>query len=436
MGICFRLGNFIYNFIIAFYGLTQDEIKKVGKDIARAQFFRSEYADKRDKPDYGFLDSYPHLYDGRAGLFEIEPFKSHTNIFNVFYVTAPLANGPQQVEQFDSYCSSIMQSDRKQLIVLRRASTSPPDFNTWKLEGLATAFNHEIGHVFGLKDEYYTTMDSNNLTADEIEDWNQRIPNCDYGRPFTNADYQSGNGYCKKWCCGVDSAKYQTYRQYVNAFGACRDMLHAKADKNAWDDYCRTTLQFQRFKSDERQYPGTIVGGNPSRPQTIEQSCDAIYDDSPQNSYYEESIYEYCFSGTLYNIWDLDIGNGCLEGTGCYFGCGGFPRSSYGYDIKIGAFADVFRPNANAIMGGGPVDNSGPGFTERSHENDKELPSYGRYDIDQIMDRWRQLKLMSTHVGKKPSSHCPSPLQLPPVPLETPIKIPQPPPIEEPHPAR
>jgi hypothetical protein len=376
-----------FNFVFAFYGLSQVDILNKGSDIVNAQFYRSQYKAKATDTDFGFVQSDLNYFQTRAGLFEIEPFKSFKHKFNIFYLSVPLPNVNDPKAEIAKDCSFIKyvgfsNAVKSRVIILRREVTPYPSFNTWSIEHTGTAFNHEIAHVMGMYDEYFTTMEKNNLSKIEVANWNTRIPNCDYGRPFSDVERVVGAGYCTKWCSGVEQVAFKKYADSRTIYDKCEASLLQKSDKNAWLAFCKSQLIFQRFSSYYYGYfPGIVVGGNPSMHATVDQACEDAWSDSAANKYYIENIENFCYSGTLYNIWDLDIGKNCMAGTGCYAGCGGFSRSFYS-NLKIGAFGDAFRPHAYGIMGGAVLGASGPSFVAMLHKNDNELPSYGSYGID------------------------------------------------------
>jgi hypothetical protein len=284
-----------------------------------------------------------------------------------------------------------MQDSQYELIILRRASVSSPSFNTWTLENVGAAFSHEIGHSFGLYDEYYTTMKKNNLSPDEITYWNEVVPNCDYGRPLSEIDYATGLGYCTKWCAGVDPTKYEMYIKMRALYEDCASKLANKDETAAWLDFCQTSLDFSRFFSFYGWYPGIVIAGTPLTSASVVDACTLIYGDLQTNSFYQHNIQAFCYSGTFFNYWDLDIGSGCMAGAGCYAGCGGF-EGPYPSGL-VGAFADSFRPHPSSLMGGGAFNNSGPDFVTKLHNGDSELPSYGDYGIFLLQQTFQKLGL-------------------------------------------
>jgi hypothetical protein len=350
--------------------------------LARAQFYRSQYKGQHSDPDFGFVPWDSDFFDTRAGLFEIEPFRSYAQYFNVYYLKTPLPNNVDLSTTVAKDCTFLnnLSADRYTLIVLKRQTSSYPGYNAWDLEAMGTAFNHEIGHRFGLVDEYFTTMSKNNLSSAEVSDWNARLPNCDYGRPFTQTDYQSGTGYCTKWCDGANPVAYATYVTAKNTYDSCVTLLTEKPNKQEWLNFCLTRLDFTTYHATYNVYPGVVVAGNPVPSFTIQQACDAIFADSPTNTYHTENIESFCYSGSLNNIWNLNIGKGCMANTGCYFGCGGFGRESYSIH-NHGAFGDAFRPHDIGVMGGGFYGNSGPDLIAQMHRNDNQMPTYGAYGI-------------------------------------------------------
>lgn len=378
------------NFVIGFYDLSDDEMKNKAYDYTRAQFFRSEYdvPDKTDK-NFGFIPWLPNMYQTRLGLFEIEPWKSLQKHFNVFYVNHSYNenSNPYNVDIYDD-CPFLKDSKAK-IQILRHQGSPSPVYSTWVLEQVGTAFNHEIGHVFGLKDEYFTEMAKNDLTPTEVAKWNSEIPNCDYSRPFNDSDYKTGNGYCKKWCNGVNHDVYKKYKTQRDLYDSCESKLINKIDLQSWLSFCSENLDFSRYYSYYGFIDTFVKNGNPGNAKTKAEACKSIFSDNSNNEFFIENIQGFCYRGSLYNIWDLDVGQSCSDGTGCFAGCGGFSKASYGSG-NLGAFGDAFRPNAISIMGGGPFGNSGPNFEALLHEKDDETPTYGQYDIDAITQKLKE----------------------------------------------
>lgn len=389
-----RLDN-KFNFVFAFYGLTQSEIDQKGSDIILAQFFRSQYKTRAADPDFGFVSFDQNYFQTRAGLFEIEPFKSESSKFNVFYISVPLSTTPTAYQQAANSCSFIksIPAQNYSLILLKRANTPSPPFNSWHVEELGTAFNHEIGHILGkYADEYFTTMAKNNLSAAEIVDWNARLLNCDYGKP-TEQEMQTGNGYCTKWCKGVDPTTYAIYLQSRQLYDACEGKLRNKNDALGWANFCQQNLNFTRFFQYYRFYPGIVINGNQINTQSIQAACSSAFEDTSNNRFYNSNIESFCYSGSLYNVWDLNLGKDCVLTSGCYAGCGGFGRNDYPTEARIGAFSDAFRSNAINIMGGGPLNNSGPDFEAMLHRGDSSPPGYGDYDVFLLRKKISELGL-------------------------------------------
>lgn len=378
-----------YNFIIAFNGLDKNEFDQKAYDYARAQFYRSQYdIGKKNDPNFGFTPWMPNEFLSRAGLFEIEPFKSYVKQFNVFYINHSFDNNTNPNSKLFSECPFMKVNTKYSLIVLRHASSPAPNYNTWTLENLGTAFNHEVGHTFGLVDEYYSDMSKNNFTPSQVIDWNKKVPDCDYSRPQTAADYQTGKGYCAKWCQGVDQSKYQEYKTSRDLFDTCTSKLNQKNQQD-WNNFCNNSLDFNRYVKDYKFYPTLVVGGNPGQASNQKDACNAIFGDSPNNTYYKQNINEFCYNGSIYNQWDLNIGKSCSQNSGCYAGCGGFSISDYSVPFR-GSFGDAMRPTPISIMGGGPLDNSGPDIIMNLHLNDQGLPTYGDYTISKITEKLKQ----------------------------------------------
>ncbi|MFH0713403.1 MAG: hypothetical protein V1722_02590 [Candidatus Micrarchaeota archaeon] len=275
-------------------------------------------------------------------------------------------------------------------LVILTNNRSASGYNVWPMEDMGETFNHEIGHSFGLKDEYYTAMEYNNLTAQEVTAWNAHVPNCDYSRPRTSNAYVTGKGYCTRWCKGVDSANYSIYYSTRQLFDRCSTLLSSRSTD--WVNFCRSSLNFTRNYVENGYYARFVVDGNPTWYESVEQACTGIFSQTANSSdfYYTSNIEEFCFAGSLENIWDMNIGKQCAAGTGCYFGCGGFGRVSYNYRQYVGAFGDAFKPNIGGIMSGGPYGRSDAYVSAWLHKNDALLPSYGAYEINSIATNLRR----------------------------------------------
>lgn len=377
------------NFIFGFVGMTQEEIDKYGFNIAKAQFFRSQVKDKTN-PLFGFVLNNLNFYQTRAGLFEIEPFKSNLDLFRAYYVSTPIdPNSSDPYKIINDTCSFLNGKGINEIFFLSKASTNAK-FNTWRLEELGTAFNHEIGHSFGLFDEYYTDMTKNDLSATDIVKWNTKIPNCDYNHPLSTSDYSSGKNYCTKWCSGVDSANYKKYSDQRSLYDSCEQKLENKPSKSDWMSFCQNSLDFNGFFQFYGFYQTIVINGNPGYTNSQTDACSIVFNDSPDNSYYQENIQSFCNRGSLFNIWDLNIGTSCQLDSGCYAGCGGFGVDVYP-NKNMGAFGDAFRPYEDGIMGGGAFDASGPDFVAKLHQNDSELPGYGKYDEQLILNKIKEM---------------------------------------------
>jgi hypothetical protein len=380
------------NIVMAFTGLTDQEMTDKARDIARAQFFRSEYdMGKKTDPLYGFMPGQPNAFLTRAGLFEIEPFSSMQDDFHVYFLNKQIPldidNAYAQVNQ---NCPQL-QKTTYSLVVLRHSSTPYPNFNAWSLEDIGYAFNHEFGHEFGLYDEYNGDMRKNDLSVAEVADWNSRIPNCDYNHPQAEADYATGNGYCTKWCKGVDPAQYSIYSQQRALFDQCEEKIRAN-NRQDWDLFCTNNMNFSRVNNFYGYIPLFYdrVPNSWSNAYDSAEACTKalnVLGSSTDQRDLDASIQNLCYQGTLFNSWDLNIGKDCELDTGCYAGCGGFGRTSY-QSLKIGAFGDAFRPNVLQIMQGGIFYAScGPDFMNSIYQkanDESSRPSYGQYDIELI----------------------------------------------------
>jgi predicted Zn-dependent protease with MMP-like domain len=384
-----------YNFIFAFYDFSEEELNQKAYDYTRAQFFRSEY-DVPNKTDgnFGFSSVFPNAFLTRLGLFEIEPFKSNQKYFNVFYINHSFGKNNNPNGATLNECPFLANSKYNNLITLKHKASEYPNYNTWELEEIGNAFNHEIGHSFGLYDEYFTEMNENDLTQEEVEAWNNKIPNCDYNKPYVEADYESGNGYCEKWCNGVDADAYQEYKTQRDLYDVCNTNLHEKSELQSWISFCSEQLNFSEYFDSKGNFPTFVVAGTPGWTDTQEKACQSIFQDSPDNDFFESNIQYFCYAGTLFDIWDLDIGNSCQNGSGCYAGCGGFSKDIYPSG-DIGAFGDAFRPTSHSIMQGGPFwESSGSGFINKIHQFDNELPSYGKYDEEIILNYMKEIGVL------------------------------------------
>lgn len=380
-----------FNFVFAFYGLSQEEINEKGSDIVRAQFYRSEY-DHTDS-DFGFTPGKPNSFETRAGIFEIEPFRSHLDKFNVFYLNIPIpddvVSGAEEfVSQDCFFLDDLENFNDYQLIVFKHKDTL--DGGYWRLE-YGYNFNHEIGHTFGLVDGYYYNLGKNDLTPSEVTDWNERLPNCDYGKPSNEEGYLTGEGYCTKWCSGVNPGNYAAYLNERNHYDQCIDLLNIKDNEEEWLNFCTSELNFNGHHNLWDYYTRIFIDGSSRTIFDLQEGCELIYADSESNPRYENNKKVFCYAGSLYNTWDLNIGENCMEGTGCYAGCGGQPKSFY-YD-RQGAFGDAFRPHKLGIMGGNGYPDAGSTLSDRIHADDEELPSFDPYEIQAITEKFDELGL-------------------------------------------
>lgn len=381
-----------YDFIVAFYGLSEKEIQQKGSDLARAQFYRSEYdIGKKTDPQFGFIPNKPNQYLTRAGLFEIEPFKSYVKGFNVYYYTKPLPKNTDPGSSIAKGCTFVNSAKNFQYIILKPESEAYPGFNSWDLENIGTAFNHEVGHSFGLADEYFTEMQKNDLNSTEVKEWNLLHPDCDYNKPTNTSDYATGKGYCTKWCNGVDESAYQKYNDQRTLYDTCEEKLNGSTTEDQWLNFCKNELNFNGYYNFYNFYPGIVIAGNPQTNSTIAEACKQIFSDDKKSSYHYENVQDFCYKGSLYNISDLNIGKSCQIQTGCYAGCGGFSKQSYPSAYKLGAFGDAFRSDYINIMGGGILGNSGPDLIGDLHKSDNQLPSYSPYAIKAITDKFKEL---------------------------------------------
>lgn len=388
--------NTNYNFIIAFYGLDSQEFNTKAYDYTRAQFYRSQYdiGNKTD-PNYGFSTystaTYgPNNYTARLGLFEMEPYKTYISKFNVFYIDHQFDDSTNPFTQATTECPFLTES-KNMVIVLKHQNSPWPQYGAWNIEEMGDTFIHEIGHTFGLYDEYFTDMTKNNLSVSGITDWNMRIPNCDYNHPVNSEDYQTGRGYCTKWCQGVNQTVYQTYKTQRDQYDLCEFQLLNKTNLQSWMNYCTNTLNFSKKGYQLNMYNDDTGWTSHN---TIDEACQNVYLNNPTTStHYNANIQRFCFGGTLFNIWDLDIGKSCQTGTGCFVGCGGFGRDLYS-GRPIGAFGDAFRPESLSVMGGAPLNDSGQYALRDAHINDNLLPNYGIYDTQVIINKWKQLGLV------------------------------------------
>jgi hypothetical protein len=381
-----------FSFIIAFVGLTQEEIDAKGYDIARAQFYRSEY-DHSDT-DFGF--KHPNDYVTRAGLFEIEPFRTNIDKFNLFYLSVPIPDdwdssvyGPVDnfVTEYCPFMEGLNQFTDYRLVTLKHRDS--PGY-AWILED-AGAFNHEFGHGFNLAlvDEYYTNLELNDLTPTQIEDWNNRLSNCDYGRPFTPEEYNIGAGYCTKWCDGVEPTNYLIYKTEREFYDQCQNLLTERSNREEWLDYCSNQLNFSRYL-DERGYLTLYLDDSTRTNFTnVSEACQAAYDSESSKDEVNKAVL--CNAGSLHAIWDMSIGHNCIEETGCYAGCGGFEKDSY-YG-RMGSFGDAFRSNSIGLMGGGGYPDMSHTLLNRQHTSDDDWPTFGNYNIQVIADKFDELGL-------------------------------------------
>lgn len=176
-------------------------------------------------------------------------------------------------------------------------------------QGVGTTLAHEVGHLIGMDEEYY-------LASGGVA-FPREAPNCDYG-----------NLTCSKWCSGTRSELVGAIHEAKMEYDECMQVFTA-GDDAAWHAIC---TQLDLDEAFERLAGSTFYGA-------------ADKDELCMKPRSELQGYV-CYAGTLVPLEDENLGVGCREGYGCYFGCGTqyyYTKSSYVSIMGGGALGENNR---------------------------------------------------------------------------------------------
>lgn len=178
--------------------------------------------------------------------------------------------------------------------------------------GVGLTFAHEFGHAFaGLNEEYF--IPQNYLPEKDILLDNEE----QVGYGSTNCDRHTTP--CTMWCSEIDEQKYQNYVAALSKEKECRDILEQQ-DVTAWQNLCPTLNLQSKWDTDK-----------------VDSFCKNLLWYATSN--WKLSICSYTTTDPLKYV---NIGKNCLEGHGCYTGCGGA--------------VNAFRSSPYSIMGCGDID--------------------------------------------------------------------------------